>query len=624
VGALDPLPFGELWACDFEFVAGPGERPAPVCMVARELRSGRTLRLSRDDLVQLTAAPFDTGPDALFIAYYASAEIGCFLALGWPPPERVLDLFAEFRRISNGRTLHSTQGEVITRSGLIHALSAYGLDSIGGDEKDAMRELIMGGGPWDAAQRAAILDYCEGDVVALARLLPAMLPHILRGQRGAQVALGQALLRGRYMVAAGRIEHAGIPIDVPMLEAMRAGWDRIKTELIAKVDAEFGVYEGTTFSAARFGEYLVREGIPWPVLPSGALDLKDDTFREMARAHPRVAPLRELRAALSELRLNDLAVGSDGRNRTMLSAFRARTGRNQPSNSRFIFGPSVWLRGLIKPAEGMALAYVDFRSQEIGIAAALSGDTGMLAGYTSGDPYVDFGVRAGILPPGATKRTHAAERDTLKAVVLGIGYGMGAEALAARIGRSLLTARTLLAKHRQAYPTFWRWSDAVVDHAELHRTLTTVFGWELFADAGVNPRSLRNFPMQANGAEMLRLACCYATEAGLAVVAPVHDAIAIEAPAERIDADVLRLRECMERASREVLGGFTIVADCEKVVRYPDRYADRRGDVMWATVTELLGGEHVRQRTGGVRSCTPLLPQTDTRPSSCFYSSSIS
>ena len=74
----------------------------------------------------------------------------------------------------------------------------------------------------------------------------------------------------------------------------------------------------------------------------------------MARAYPIVAPLRELRVALSQMRLSDLRVGKDGRNRAMLSAFRARTGRNQPSNTKFIFGPSVWLRGLIKPPPGLA------------------------------------------------------------------------------------------------------------------------------------------------------------------------------------------------------------------------------------------------------------------------------
>jgi DNA polymerase I len=77
---------------------------------------------------------------------------------------------------------------------------------------------------------------------------------------------------------------------------------------------------------------------------------------------------------LSGLRLNDLTVGQDGRNRCMLSAFKSKTGRNQPSNAQYIFGHSVWLRGLIRPEPGYALCYIDWEQQEFGIAAALSGD----------------------------------------------------------------------------------------------------------------------------------------------------------------------------------------------------------------------------------------------------------
>src|SRR5262249_57666697 len=120
-------------------------------------------------------------------------------------------------------------------------------------------------------------------------------------------------------------------------------------------------------------------------LESGKLDLSDDAFRQSARIYPQVAPLRELRSALSEMRLNDLAVGRDGRNRTLLSPFRARTSRNQPSNSKFIFGPSVCLRSLIQPREGTAVAYIDWEQQEFGIAAALSGDSLMKDAYNSGD-----------------------------------------------------------------------------------------------------------------------------------------------------------------------------------------------------------------------------------------------
>ena len=124
--------------------------------------------------------------------------------------------------------------------------------------------------------------------------------------------------------------------------------------MIADIDADYGVYDGRTFKEDRFEQFLIRHGIPWERLESGRLCLDDDTFREMAKAYPIISPLRELRHALSEMRLNDLAVGEDGRNRTPLWAFGSRTGRNQPSNTKFIFGPSVWLRGLIKPPPGHA------------------------------------------------------------------------------------------------------------------------------------------------------------------------------------------------------------------------------------------------------------------------------
>jgi DNA polymerase I len=104
--------------------------------------------------------------------------------------------------------------------------------------------------------------------------------------------------------------------------------------------------------------------------------------------------------------------------------------------------------------------------------------------------------------------------------------------------------------------------------------------------------------MQANGAEMLRLACCLATERGLSVCAPVHDAILIEAPLVEIDEHVAALRACMREASRVVLDGFELGSEA-KFVRWPERYGDPRGEVMWATVIRLLGmrdasdGRHV-------------------------------
>src|SRR5260221_14591585 len=79
---LGELPFRAVVALDFEFIAEPGERPVPVCMVAHELRSGQCWRLWHDQFGP--APPFPTGPDVLVVAYYASAEFGCYHVLGWP------------------------------------------------------------------------------------------------------------------------------------------------------------------------------------------------------------------------------------------------------------------------------------------------------------------------------------------------------------------------------------------------------------------------------------------------------------------------------------------------------------------------------------------------------------
>jgi hypothetical protein len=389
------------------------------------------------------------------------------------------------------------------------------------------------------------------------------------------------------MMAVARMEWVGVPIDVPTLHPLREHWGAIQDALIRDVDGRFGVFDGRSFRADRWERWLARNGPPWPRLESGALALDDETFREMARSHPDVALIRELRVSLSKLRLSDLTVGADGRNRTALNPFRSKTGRNQPSATRFIFGPATWLRGLIRPEPGRALAYVDWCQQEFGIAAALSQDPAMMDAYRSGDPYLAFGRQAGQIPPDGTRETHGPIRELFKICALGVQYGMGESGLGRRIGRSVAEARTLLRLHRETYPKFWAWSDGAENLALLSGQLQTTFGWTIRVGPNANPRSLRNFPCQANGAEMLRLACCLATERGISVCAPIHDALLVEGPVDAIDDVVAQTHRAMAEASELVLSGFRLRSE-GKVVRWPDRYMDARGREMGDRVMRLL------------------------------------
>ncbi len=117
--------------------------------------------------------------------------------------------------------------------------------------------------------------------------------------------------------------------------------------------------------------------------------------------------------------------------------------------------------------------------------------------------------------------------------------------------------------------------------------LHTAFGWTVRIGSDANPRSLRNFPCQANGAEMLRLASCLALERGVSIVAPIHDAMLVEGLEWEIEDAVAETREAMAEASAIILDGFRLRSDA-KIVRWPDSYMDDRGREFWGRVMELL------------------------------------
>jgi DNA polymerase I len=166
-----PNTFHEIWCVDFEFQAIAGELPKPICAVALEVKSGKRIELFGDDLLRTEACPYSISSDSLVVAYMASAELGCHLALNWQLPEHVLDLYAEFRCMTNGLKLP-------IGSGLLGALHHFDLNPMAAIEKDAMRSLALRGGPWTEIEQKDLLDYCGKDTEALVSLLDRMAPSL--------------------------------------------------------------------------------------------------------------------------------------------------------------------------------------------------------------------------------------------------------------------------------------------------------------------------------------------------------------------------------------------------------------------------------------------------------------
>jgi DNA polymerase I-like protein with 3'-5' exonuclease and polymerase domains len=588
---MDGCSFRQIWCVDFEFATPIGDRPLPRCMVAIEYFSRQRIRLWLDGEPTPAQAPFPVGDDVLFVAYFTSAEFSCFLVLGWGLPRHVVDLYVEVKWDICGK-----QGQP-KKPSLVYALDYYGLESLDATEKEEMRALALRTGwPYSEEEREALFNYCESDVQALLRLLPRLWPRI---------DLFRALFRGEFMIAVAQAEHNGIPVDRPTIAAFEEHWETLQLEMIEAIDPNHEIYEGIHFREERFSRFLCRRGIPWPRLASGRLETNDETFRDMAAIYPKLQPYRQLKQALEKFSLAELPIGKDSRSRTLLSPFSTSTGRCAPSTTQFILGCPSWMRFLIQPVEGRALAYIDWSSQEYGIGAYLSNDQTMITDYEAGDPYLGFARRIGMVPADATKRTHRAERDIIKTVILGTQYGMGAESLALRINKPVVYARNLLHAHRTAYRTFWRWSDAAVNVALFRGRLWTRFGWQTHTNypkptervsGDPNIRSLANFPCQANAADMLRFAACFICDSDLMLDATLHDAVLIEGADDAIDAAVDTARRAMDRASQLVLSGFTLRTDYE-VIRSPNRYYDQRGAAFFEELMARLEKVQTRPRS---------------------------
>ncbi len=554
-----------------------GEPVAPVQLAAKDLRLNNTIQIGMPKLGGIRRPPYPTGPKTLVVAIDAREVIACHLALGWRLPERIVDLLIEIKNLDNGKVGQSVGG----------ALLRYRLSLTG------------------ALGVAKSHEQLRQKIGAIERLFNAMLQTL---------DLPRALLRGRYLAAVARMEIAGVPVDNVAIKNLAKIWPSARAHIIELIDAPFGAYRGARFDPAAFAALINDRGIDWPRKLDRSLWLDDQTFREMARLHLELQPLKDLRRGLAEFDPRQLAVGRDGRNRVPLRPFASRTGRNQPSAKMSVFGSVAWARNLLFPEPGTGLALIDWAQQEFGIAAALSEDAAMQGSYRSGDPYMALASSAGALPPNAPPGHHEQVRNRFKACALGVQYGMGATTLARRLGLSEWAGQSLLDHHRKSFPDFWRWSNSIEQHALLNRKLKSVFGWQVSVGADTNPRFLRNYPMQANGAEMLRLACCLTTEAGIRVCAPLHDALLIEAPLKELDGAVLYVQRLMAEASSVVLGGFELRTEV-RTVRWPDRWSEPKGQAIWSAVETILGlgTSPARQRDS---SCSPVHP----RPISLYVS----
>jgi len=493
--------------------------------------------------------PFSVDAGVLVVVYDGVLMAHCFRALGWSLPVNIVDIHIESRVATNGviKPDDISIDLMLNICGLKHA--AAGMPQL-----NTIKHIEL------------LFD----------RLVQQ------------SVCLERALYRASYTPVCTEIERVGIPIDVDLYNRLKQNLPSILNSIIADVDEQYHIYDGPHLNPDKFRQYLNKCGLPVHYDKYEQIDVSYDTIKMLSKSYSLLTPIKEVEWLINQLKINELAIGADGRNRSSIRPYRATTGRNQPKTSQNIVCWSGFMRRLIKPGPGRAIAEIDFKNEEFGIGAALSSDGNMIAAYNSDDVYIEFAKQCGVNMASIDGADRVSVRDRYKMALLAIGYGIGNASLARRLGIPLPYAREIIEQHHRIYPTYWDWSEAAVDYGTYYGVLRTRQGWPLHITEDMTPESIRNFPLQAHGSEIIRLSCALAQDRGVIICMPIHDALLIESRVRDINDAALTAKLAMEDASEQILGGFILEAKVKNICTYPNAFNPDKGYDVWNRITKKL------------------------------------
>ena len=472
------------------------------------------------------------------------------------------------------------------------------------DHKDLMRDICIRNDAEELeANKADIQAYCKSDIKNLLpmwdiikseynRLMTKKTFYSEDPERETLVIdmrpkMSEVLLRGEAMARTAMTTSLGYPVNPGKMRAFSKNVPKILKELCEDINSQFEIplFKWNN-KEQRFSKDTKRMKVIiseseykdlWPKtapskrFPEGSYSLKVDSFEkffsyrhdfpegnEFAQYLRYLKTLRSLNGfvpkasnAKNKSTIFD-SLGSDGRVRSYLNPYGSQSARFQPKATSFIPLKSAWMRSLIEPVPGRAMAGIDYKSEEFLLAALMSNDNNMIKAYQSGDVYLYFAKLAGAVPWDGTKAEYKKERDLFKSTTLGISYLMGPVALGRKLTadtgelKTTEDAKDLIKKFADSYPEYTRWQDNVYETYKQMGVWKLPCGWAMFSD-NPNERSIKNMPVQGLGSSLLRKSIALAQDAKLDLPFSLHDADYIEFDSHDLR-DVDTLKECMREA----------------------------------------------------------------------------
>ena len=271
------------------------------------------------------------------------------------------------------------------------------------DHKKHVRDLILNNESYSDEQWHEIADYNRDDVLLTIPLLEAIAPTI---------DVPAALFRGRYATAVVDMEARGIPISSAPPGRAQEQWQALADVLYparrcVRPLRRRRIIQGgpvqDTRGHPRVGHQLATHR-----------DRQTGIDRQGARQAGQAISGAETVAASCAIRSPNCGWAVFSTPLAPMATAAARSCRSGPAagaisrsgrDKVFLLSLPSWLHGLIAPPPGWGMALLDWKAQEIGIAAGLSNDPALIADFQAGDPHMGFAIRAGLAPTGATAET---------------------------------------------------------------------------------------------------------------------------------------------------------------------------------------------------------------------------
>ena len=463
-------------------------------------------------------------------------------------------------------------------------------------------------------QQDALVSYCEDDT----RNLPALLQKMWNYYRehfpetDPQTLKEQILFRGLYAEMITYKIQKGYYLDIPKLMCLMGNVPFILRDIALNILERWPQY--VTFEwkgeAGRFVfkkeavfEYLKKK----PKLrklfgetPGGDISLSTEFFEKI---FPNKHSLKEddyLQQVYKYLYTRNSLIGlspqaqtdpskrpkfgnyfcrKDGLIRPRFNDFGSQTSRNQPAANGYLLLKPAWTRVLLIPPPDHCMIVSDISREEVLILAILSQDKRMLDDFAKGDIYVQFGLRNGGLKESMRGTEEwSVMRHVFKAVVLSIMYGKGAHALAATLkedtGRNYtpFQAKALIDSFWREYPHAYRWINQYLNLYKRDKKASLPSGWTMWGN-NYNERSVKNFPVQGHGAEVMR-AVDYFIDKVENIWSPLslHDGFFIYSPLVdgkvNLD-DAYKLTDCIHKGFHHALNyapGVELVRNDLKII----------------------------------------------------------